>query len=310
MSIHLYVISEFFHILIPGLMMKTICWIASSLLCVIHIHAAPLVSESFFTGGTDEYTAGALNNQNPSAGGTGWTSTWGPVTAGTRFVEAQAGDLALYSDGTDTITRAQTGGTAGSTVISGASGNAASRRAFTQQTSGDLYFSFLYSGGGFGNENTSYGLGSDADSAFNSAYMIGRDATDDTVVLRYNNNAQTFDTGVSSATASFFVGRITNLGTADTTTSTFEVWVNPSQLNDLANEAADGSIIISGTSLGANHFYYRYFGADVGDQLDEIRVGDSFFDVTGVTQIPEPSSVIMVLCGFGLVLAMRRVRRG
>lgn len=265
-------------------------------------HATVIVAESFFTGGTNEYVAGALNNQAPSAAGTGWSSAWTPASAGTRFVAAQASDLGLYSDGTNTITRAQTGGSAGSALTSGASSNDGTRRSFNVVSSGDLYFSFSFSGD-FGNENTSYGLGSDPDSAFNSAYLLGRDNTDDSVVLRYNNNAQTFDTGFSSTSATFFVARITDIAT---TSGTFSVWINPSQLDNLANETPDGTIAITGTSLQANHFSARYFGADVGNVIDDLRIGTDFFSVTGVTQIPEPTSAALLLGSLAILLRRKR----
>lgn len=257
-------------------MMKSLLSLCCVALASLPGQAEPFVADSFFTGGDGEYIADDLNRQAPDQGGIGWTGPWSSTEAGNRYLAAAEGNLKLYSDGKTKITRAQPDGDPGHAVVAGDASNGATTRHFSEFSGGDLYFSFLFQGE-MKNPNANITLGSQ--DAYRSAYSLGNDGGN--IVLRYKDASQEENTSQSWEETKFIVGRITNIGRD---TSTFTVWVNPEDLQNLAKEEPIATLKIEGKSESPNHFSVRYFQAEVGNQLDELRLGKSFEDVTGVPQ--------------------------
>jgi hypothetical protein len=103
-----------------------------------------------------------------------------------------------------------------------------------------------------------------------------------------------------------------NAGDTDGTNS---IWMDPSSATFGAATApgADGSSNGNGSSSGTWNMESILMGAGIGanlaptdTSLDEIRVGDTWADVTSVT--PEPTTIGLLGCG-ALALATRRRRK-
>lgn len=81
-----------------------------------------------------------------------------------------------------------------------------------------------------------------------------------------------------------------------------DVWVNPADAADLAGPA-DGTI--SGADFSFNHVAFSNFNSTAFGSVDEVRIGTELSDVTS---IPEPSTVLLGLSGSLLLLRLRRRR--
>ena len=102
---------------------------------------------------------------------------------------------------------------------------------------------------------------------------------------------------------------------ADTTTSTYTLWVNP-----MADGSSDGMLSWVHTDGDVVPFVMKAFGLEAGqgvanDQpygdivIDEIRIADTFYDAAGFTMVPEPSTYAAILGFLALAFAFMRRRR-
>lgn len=122
------------------------------------------------------------------------------------------------------------------------------------------------------------------------------------------------NTGTQTALAStgtfFFVGKYSLVG-AGGSNDMMEIWLNPTALGTgtlTSGSSADGySSFTANKEIGASDFLFNATGGNSGNSftgaLDEIRLGDTYAEVTPV--VPEPSSMALVAIG-GLMLMARR----
>lgn len=97
------------------------------------------------------------------------------------------------------------------------------------------------------------------------------------------------------------VGRVAFTG--DNSAGSVTVWLNPS-LGEVP-DIADGATRTGTTSTAAWSTLYMRGGSNWRGQVDEVRVGTSFFDVVPV---PEPASGLLAVFGIVGALLMRRRR--
>lgn len=88
------------------------------------------------------------------------------------------------------------------------------------------------------------------------------------------------------------------------TTFAINLYVNPSSLGGAAPGTATATANY-GSSVFTDTLRFVQDAAGAGPGFDEVRVGNSFADVT---PIPEPSTYAMILVGLGAVLLFRRRR--
>ena len=85
--------------------------------------------------------------------------------------------------------------------------------------------------------------------------------------------------------------------TADAESSAFDFFTSLSEINRVRMRAGGSSSSTTGLNLGASQL-----------QVDEIRIGTEYADVTPFTVVPEPASAVLGLMGAAL-LAVHRPRR-
>jgi len=270
------------------------------------VSAAPLFEESF------DYPTGELS----AASGGAWSAT---LQNGTPRFDVGSGSLNFERNGNAVVT---SGNTAAAFVQNSGDDLAYSRSLGQTFNSGTVWFGWLQLNSGGSNQDTFLMLGdSGADSPTdkpNSTFaqiIFGRDSSTSNN-LAYGTAADTStlnDTGLNGATIA------QNNANAPTSPADFLVvsvdfdaneasfFVNPDPLNIADNDFSvtgvpfGGSAISHVSMLRENNFFQGNFNGF----FDEIRVGDSFLDVTG---IPEPASV--ALLGLGGLAMLGRHRRG
>lgn len=275
--------------------------------------ATIIADDAFNVGGTNEYTAGDITGQNPSATGTGWVGGWtsSKGNAELRFLGTNNTNLPTYSDGTFNLDPVNSGSAGSISVQSTGAGFATYRRDFSGSNisgpSDEIYFSFEIDMAT--NPSTSWGIRL-VDTAGSARYDI-RGGTGDIAKIRVGNNI--FDGGgtifgadstVNWTDASFMVGRITGVTTSNTT---FDLWVNPTDLTDITGGAVAATVTTTtASSSGVAGIQLGFANGDDNSFIDNLRIGESFGDVVPVTLIPEPTSASLMVGGLSLLLLRRR----
>jgi hypothetical protein len=287
------------------------------------VQASLLLYEPF------NYNTGNLNSNVAPNGNTWYSSAASPTTATTDFVQVTTGNLS-YTD-----FPAAAPGSLGNSVTFGNVGRT-DRIAFTTQTSGTVWFSVLLNitdlrntaaAGGFiaGFNNTPQTAANDltaaqpgvvdtrliiktiaADALGVGTYQIGLDKSSGTAA-NFQFDAGTYSTGSTV----LIVGNYT-FNTGSTTDDVSKLWINPSSstfgndgLTPGSNLTSSSGNDITGGTIATFILRQNQNVVPAGVQMDELRVGTSWTDVTA---IPEPATAGL-LCVAGLGLLGRRKRR-
>lgn len=268
--------------------------------------AAIIAQESFLNGpnaGSGEYVAGSnVVPQSPTVGG--FTAAW--VDAPFNDVSHTVGTGSLnYSDPN------YLGSTGGSLL--GANGGRNGRNLTTSYgatANTTVYLSFLMQMGDTANANTyrafegwdGAGLEDGTNRNFQLGYHTasgGGDFGDPTQfgVRLGNSNATSATLGAFDTNVNLWVARFdfSSAAAGDSVT----IWKNPI-IN--GSEPTTGGTTVSGADLTLGSLGMARFSAG-SIAVDEIRLGDTFADVTGV---PEPSSVLLSALGALSLLGRRR----
>jgi len=280
--------------------------------------AALLVEESFNIGtGAGEFTAGQPLENQPATGANtnGWSGAWDVTAANLNDVTAESGGLAYSAIPGTTI--GGTGGSnghadAGAQAVRPIGSNATLQAADTlwarvlwqpQSNTNGEFFSFRRDSSGDGRftirhrEVQAGGLVSDI-----LLRPISGNSGDDVAVFSSPAAGQTH--------LMLFKIDIDRTGTNDETVS---LWVDPIATNEAGLGAP--SALVAGDFLNNsdNQFAQFDFTGNTNYLLDEIAIGETFFDVTGVIPgadappaVPEPASMLLVGLGGAALLRRRR----
>ncbi len=265
--------------------------------------AVPIASDSFAVGVSNGYTVGNLTGQNPSFGASGFSANWSPLSGSTSDLVAETGGL------TASLVQGSTQPGQASHIGTGNNTRANYHRVSSVPASTEYYFSFLLSSTA-GNA-AQFGLSPQgAQNALpTQGVRVGVTAANN-IVLYVDGLPSTILTGYTPSTTYFVLVDIANV--AGTGNDTVGARVFSSTATDLSTPLGTATPIttadISGdlTYLGLSKNATTSTGAD----FDEFRFGTTIADVANITAVPEPSSVAMLLGGFGLLVvrAMRRRR--
>ncbi|TAL02728.1 MAG: hypothetical protein EPO07_07035 [Verrucomicrobia bacterium] len=140
------------------------------------------------------------------------------------------------------------------------------------------------------------------------------------------NNTKASTVNFATVPADFILMRIDHIGTTATSVGnadTLRIWINPSSLTGAPTDASADVVYTSSDFGTANTRDWvfdriRLFGGNgqgtVGTtytygamNVDEIRIGDGFVDVTPYTAVPEPAAC--ALLGVGMLALINRFRR-
>lgn len=117
----------------------------------------------------------------------------------------------------------------------------------------------------------------------------------------------TYDTGIdaSSGTHLFVIGWNTNAGTDQ---ASFSFWYDP--LTSVESPLAAYASGTPGFSVNLPSFHYEFarIGGQSNATWDELRIGDTFADVTPGLPVPEPSAVLLTGAGLAFLLWRRKAR--
>lgn len=257
-----------------------------------HSHAALVAYDGF------EGSAGSLSG---SVTGTGWQNAWAGPPA-TTVVSATL----TYSSG-----EIHLNGGPLAVRISPDNDDAAAARQFTNTTSSEIWFSFLFQPNGLSendNDFIQFRVGSQ-NSQTNSASIGDLSNFDGQNTFRVRIGSDTTSAGslsiVDGATY-FLVGRISTDGPQATNYDQIDLWVNPSTL-DLANLGAPNQSITGNLGVapatGLSWFGVRTNALDAADSylFDELRIGTSYASV-----VPEPGRAGLALASVLLLFLRRR----
>lgn len=269
---------------------------------------ATLVSDDF------SYPPGMLYSNN---GGVGWTTPWGRnVSSGSysgRILVTNSFNLAYAGSGGYNISQTGTGHVYGNldTPFRGMNRN------MTNLT-GIVWFSTLvqdtlttvHSGIQLNNSAV-------ANDYTNGAWHVDLAGTN--LVVRYNSVDTTYNTVNLALNAThLIVGRITFQ--ANGSNDRLEVWADPLNLTNVYNGVEAALFSADTADMGVNLFRAGVFAwgslnTVSLDTVDALRLSDgngdtvtAFGEVTGVT-VPEPSSIVLVAAGLGLLCTIRRRNR-
>lgn len=275
--------------------------------------ASILADDAFNVGGVNNYTAGDIAGQNPTATGSGWINGWADNKGGSllRFIGTENTNLPTYSDGTFDLDPVNSGNAGSISVQSTGAGFGTYTRDFSASNvsgaSNEIYFSFQIDLAT--NPSTSWGIRL-VDTAGSARYDM-RGGTGDISKIRVGNNI--FDGGstifgadstVNWTDASFMVARISGVTTSNTT---FDLWVNPTDLTDITADTVAATVTTTtASSSGIAGIQFGFANGDDASVIDNLRIGESFADVVPVTLIPEPTSAALLLGGLSLVIFRRR----
>ncbi|MGJ8656623.1 MAG: PEP-CTERM sorting domain-containing protein [Akkermansiaceae bacterium] len=263
-------------------------------------NAAIIMEDSFEIGGAG-YTAGDLVGQNPAIAGA--TGNWFTNAGNSQTVSATGLSYANL----------QTSG--GSVDANDASGQRNGRNlsvTYTDASDATVYISFLMQLGEAGG-NGSYRAFELHDTTLGASDGGMADGTNRQFQLGVHNgdfgtngigfraaNDGAFDAELSATRnldVNLFVIKLELSSTAASDSAT--VWMNPT--TGTAGDPASGGVTVSGFDITFDTIALARFAGD-GTTWDELRVGDTFLDVTPV---PEPSSTALLGLG-GLALILRR----
>jgi|GEM_PF-1908491 len=280
-------------------------------------------SDTYLTGsdGTGaDYPADNLSGQGAGAG-SGFTSTWGaPITDGQALGDhwlntddSASGSYYRASTGQNSYTDGNSESlqtTDGQAVFSG-NGTRVSLQQFTSSGSDApavLYMSALVTLDGSATD-VSFGFASAPDSGNPRPFTFGFNSSG-------NLTAAGWDEQSATSSGTYGVGTYLLVARAAETTGsgdTLDVWLNPL----LGDESGSGAATVS---ISGGGFYvdgsstWSIDGLVVDSQgtgsvtLDELRVGETFNDVTP-SAIPEPSTLMLsalALCGLAVVRLSRK----
>ncbi|HUI05422.1 MAG TPA: PEP-CTERM sorting domain-containing protein [Verrucomicrobiae bacterium] len=252
-------------------------------------NAVLLFSEAFnYTSGT-----GLPGSTNP-----GNTTAWSSGNS-TRFAIGSgnltyAGLADLSPSGNDLVLG---NGSASSTI-----------NTFTPQTSGQIYYSFLFNPTAVNGGNqyfTALNPGTTAPGGSGDA-IDAYYYTDGKIYLRANAQGATAGTGSALTLGQTYL--IVEM--VDLTAKTASLWIDPdsSTFGDTAPTAAASLSSITATSV-ANVGFKSQSTAGGPYTIDTLRIGTTWADVTPAVVVPEPSSLALAAAGIGLMLGMIRRRR-
>ena len=264
----------------------------ASCLLLQSANAALLFSDGF------NYTAGTTLKGND-----GWTLGSVPLS----ITNANLTYPSLADLGGNALSVTQ--GTASSTINSF---NA------TPVSSGTVYFSFVLSPTTLPTANTEVAalLASGSTGPSGSAdplglYVGSQIAGQYKIGVRHGGSGATYasNAGMTLGSTNFFV--IAYTFNPSTTDDSVSLWVNPTPGGSLP--AADVTVVANSGTVDAANLQVIGFKANSGTGAgnwvyDTLRIGDTWADVT--PSVPEPSTVLLVGAGLGLMLGLvRRHRR-
>jgi len=271
-------------------------------------HAAPLFEESF------DYTAGG---DLTTASSNAWAATLQNGSGAAPRFDVGAGSLNFERNGNAVAT---SGNTAAAFVQNSGDDLAYSRSLGQTFNSGTVWFGWLQISSPGSNQDTFLMLGdsgantvTDKPNSTFAQVIFGRDSsTSNNLAYGTANDTSTlFDTGVNGVTAAqansnapaaqanFMVVAV------DFDNNLADFYVNPDPLDISDNDFSATGVTFGGSAISHVSMFREndIFSGDFSGFFDEIRVGDSFLDVTG---IPEPTSVALV--GLGSLALLRRRR--
>ena len=268
-------------------------------------HAQLLANDPFLTGGSN-YSVGGINGQNPTV--TGFTGAWsggGSVSATPISYSSPTGYSATSGAGSWVTNGENRNGRPFDSGVTGALG----------ATSGAVYMSFsmqLTTLGSTGQAYQALEIAPDT-SGNNRSLQIGYSTFGDFADgskfgVRVNDNGSFQGAlGTADTAGHLFVLKL-SLGSGATDSLT--VWEDPTDITG-TNPTGGTSTTISGFALTAGRFNDltagNFFtgGGSPSTSISDIRIGGALSDIAGV---PEPSTYVMMLSGFGLLLAFQRRR--
>jgi hypothetical protein len=286
-------------------------------LCLLSFLIAPIASSAIIV--SDQFNSGYPTNaqllQNvTSPGGTGWDGNW--------IIQQTGNSYATYQDTSHFSSNPPTNGTpalAGGSVNKAGTRDGSNARETTDLTSyvdtpGDsVWFSYMVALRG---EFTAgqFDLGFASGTSTNTG--IGISITGANVHARINNNLSTdtysypHTTGTTFGESLYIVGQFTEGGGSDT----LNVWVNEGTTIDLNAPTLSVSDDLTGTpdrfsfnSVPVSTVHIA-LNENVAMWVDEIFLAEDAIDL-GVTAIPEPSSILLLLTGLIGVGLLKRRRR-
>jgi hypothetical protein len=253
------------------------------------LHADLLVYEGF------DYAYSTGETLTGKNGGAGFAAAWQPgVNPSTGANENQL----LINDGGLAYPMLASAGNAAWDDSGSSQANYREWDTTGHTDSGDsLWFSFLFNTStestsselrvfALGNDNYNAGAGA---MAFNTGLLHAQLGGSRSAGISYNRGVDNLVVGLVSFTGDDSAGSVT-------------VWLNPS-LGEIP-DVADGVTRTGTTSTATWSTLYMRGGSNWRGQVDEVRIGTSFFDVVPV---PEPASALLAVCGtIGLFLMRRR----
>jgi len=277
-------------------------------------HAASLFHEAF------DYPTGELS----AVSGGAWSATLQNGSGAAPRFDVGTGSLNFERNGNAVVTA---GNTAAAFVENSGDDLAYSRSLGQTFNSGTVWFGWLQISSPGSNQDTFLMLGDkgvdaitnngnsdsaqiffgrDASTSSNLAYATaGSTAPTDTGVNGVTTSKG--DAGAPSAAANFIVVSI------DFDNNLADFYVNPDPLDISDNDFSATGVTFGGSGISHVSIYREndHFGGDFSGWFDEIRVGDSFLDVTGRsagngTPIPTPASALMIPALVALVGLRRR----
>ena len=273
------------------------------LLCdATNVHAATLAEDGF-----EDYTAG--DQVHGLNGGQGFTAAWNVGNAARRPEFTVVNGGLSYSNGSINILggnlAAQYSATEGGIdVLAG--------RSFPAQ-SGAVYLSFLYSQSVENGSADFMQIGFDTGTTSNPR-VSAMDRNDEFQLRSTTSAANSVGTGIASDVMETYLIVLKADKTGGSSTyNDLSMWVDPISDVEGDNSPLAISSVNSGLNLSASAaFAIRKAFQESGDTflIDEIRIGETFADVTASAVVPEPASVaIWLLIGVGLAAFGYRARR-
>jgi hypothetical protein len=254
-------------------------------LIIQNAQATLLFSEAF------NYNPGALQNQvNPS------TAVWTGGNSGLTIVSGNLTYAGLADQGGNELQISNSA--AGTSYIT-----------FANQTSGQIYYSFLFN-------PTTVDSGNNYFTAMNPTTGTPNGGSDAIDAYYYSSGKIELRANAASATAG--TGTALTLGTTylivemlDLTAHTASLWIDPSS-STFGGTAPTATATISGTSATITAIDDVGFKAQTATGVylvDNLLIGTTWADVTTPAAVPEPTTCALAGLGMlGLVLA-RRMRK-